>query len=65
MASKEMSSENADDGGRTTDALLYYKCTYEPSTQLELSRNIQASEHEDDQNFMVCCLQTLANFSRL
>ena len=41
MASKEMSFENVDDDddgtdddGRTTDACLYYKLTYEPSTQV-------------------------------
>ena len=40
MASEEMSFENVDDGlrlttdGRTTDACLYYKLTYEPSAQV-------------------------------
>ena len=33
MASEEMSFENIDDG-RTTDASLYYKLTYEPSAQV-------------------------------
>ena len=33
MASEEMSFENVDDG-RTTDASLYYKLTYEPSAQV-------------------------------
>ena len=32
-ASEEMSFENVDDG-RTTDACLYYKLTYEPSAQV-------------------------------
>ena len=34
MASEEMSFENVDDDGRTTDACLYYKLTYEPSAQV-------------------------------
>ena len=41
MASEEMSFENVDDGrrtddddGRTIDACLYYKLTYEPSAQV-------------------------------
>ena len=40
MASEEMSFENVDDGrtddddGRTTDAYLYFKLTYEPSAQV-------------------------------
>ena len=38
MISEEMSFENVDDGrrtdGRTTDACLYYKLTYEPSAQV-------------------------------
>ena len=37
MASEKMSFENVDDGrtdGRTTDACLYYKLTYEPSVQV-------------------------------
>ena len=34
MASEEMSFENVDGDGRTTDALLYYKLTYEPSAQV-------------------------------
>ena len=33
MAS-EMSFENVDDDGRTMDACLYYKLTYEPSAQV-------------------------------
>ena len=37
MASEKISFENADDGrrtdGRTMDACLYYKLTYEPSAQ--------------------------------
>ena len=32
MASEEKSFENVD--GRTTDACLYYKLTYEPSAQV-------------------------------
>ena len=41
MASQEMSFENVDDDdddddGRTTDACLYCKLTYEPSAQVEL-----------------------------
>ena len=32
MASEKMSFENND--GRTTDAWLYYKLTYEPSAQV-------------------------------
>ena len=34
MASEEMSFEIADDDGRTTDAWLYYKFTYEHSAQV-------------------------------
>ena len=34
MASEEMSFENVDDDGRTTDAYLYYKLTFEPSAQV-------------------------------
>ena len=35
MASEEIPFENVDDDdGRTTDASLYYKCTYEPSAQV-------------------------------
>ena len=37
MASEKMLFENVDDGrtdGRTTDACLYYKLTYEPSAQV-------------------------------
>ena len=34
MASEEMLFENVDDDGRTTDACLYYKLTYEPSAQV-------------------------------
>ena len=36
MASEEMSFENVDDenDGRTTDAWLYYKLTYEPLAQV-------------------------------
>ena len=41
MASEEMSFENVDDGrtdddedGRTTDACLNYKLTFEPSAQV-------------------------------
>ena len=30
----EKKFENADDDGRTTDAWLYYKLTYEPSAQV-------------------------------
>ena len=33
MVSEEMSFENVDEG-RTTDACLYYKLTYEPSAQV-------------------------------
>ena len=33
MASEEMSFENVDDG-RTTDAYLYYKLTFEPLAQV-------------------------------
>ena len=33
MDSEEMSFENFDDG-RTTDAWVYYKVTYEPSAQV-------------------------------
>ena len=29
MVSEEMSFENVDDDGRTTDAYLYYKLTYD------------------------------------
>ena len=37
MTSEEMSFENVDnDDGRTTDACLYYKLTYEPLAQVEL-----------------------------
>ena len=37
MASEEMSFENVDnDEGRTTDACLHYKLTYEPLAQVEL-----------------------------
>ena len=34
MASEEMSFENVDDDGRTTDAWLYYGLTYETSAQV-------------------------------
>ena len=34
MASEEMSFENVDDDGQTTDACLYYKLTYAPSDQV-------------------------------
>ena len=34
MASEEMSFENVDDNGRTTDACLYYKLTFEPLAQV-------------------------------
>ena len=40
MASEEMSFENVDDGrrtdddGRTADACLYYKLTYDPLAQV-------------------------------
>ena len=34
MVSEETSFENVDDDGRTTDAWLYYKLTYEPSAQV-------------------------------
>ena len=33
MASEKMSFENVDDG-RTTDASLYFKLSYEPSAQV-------------------------------
>ena len=33
-ASEEMSFENVDSDGRTTDAYLYYKLIYEPSGEL-------------------------------
>ena len=34
MASEELSSDNVDDAGRTTDTCLYYKLTYEPSAHV-------------------------------
>ena len=34
MASEEMSFENADDDGRTTEAYLYYKPNYKPLAQV-------------------------------
>ena len=34
MLSEKMPFENVDDDGRTTDAWLYYKLTYEPSAQV-------------------------------
>ena len=43
MASEEMSFENVDGRrmyvGRTTDACLYYKLTYEPSAQVSYKAN--------------------------
>ena len=34
MASQEMSFKDVDNDGRTMDACLYYKLTYEPSAQV-------------------------------
>ena len=34
VASEEMLFENVDDDGRTTDAWLYFKLTYEPLAQV-------------------------------
>ena len=34
MASEEMSFENVDDDGLTTDAWLYYNLAYEPSAKV-------------------------------
>ena len=44
MASVKMSFENVDDDGRTADACLYYKFTYEPLTQLRWTNKKQTSQ---------------------
>ena len=53
MASEEMSFENVDNDGRTTDAWLHYNLTYEPSAQMSYNTTDRSR-----QEVIVVCFQT-------
>ena len=59
-ALEEKSFENVDNG-RTPDASVYYKLTYEPSAQVRLKKSIHYPHHNSNYTLQeMCCVFLLS-----